>query len=240
MTLAILVLTEDTGGESVATFRALLRRLVNFYDERGQPALEIRPGDRQTYPRVASNLWRAKNERSYEEIRTLCRGIATALALGNVVLFHTDADSTWAAYDGRVTREFDEKIRRLTKYWLSDIETREGRAEGWADIRIQRLIHVVPTWSIEAWTYQATGKARELCRAEYGGRDVAKFDEWEFDRAALDEVEKPKDKICLKNRHNADLASAVPAADVVAVGKSFAHFVGSLRALSELAARMLV
>jgi hypothetical protein len=240
MPLEILVLTEDTGAESVATFRKLLPRLVSLYDDRGQLVVDIRPGDKDAFPRVGSNLWRAKNERSYEELTKLCKAIANRLAQGDVVLFHTDADATWSTRDGRLAREFDEKIRQPTGRWLSDTEARQRRPTGWAATRLERLIHVVPTWSIEAWTYQATGKAKELCRTQYGGRDVAKFDAWESDRTLLDEVEKPKDNVCLKNKHNTELAAEVPAPEVVASGKSLARFVSQLRALSELAERMRI
>ena len=238
MATQILVLTEDTGREAVPTFRALLKRLVHFYDDMGQLTVTVRPGQEREYPRVGSNFWRENGERAANDRRLLCKTIATNLALGEVVLFHTDADATWATQHERLSQDFDAKIRRPVRQWLNDAGARNGRDPAWAQACEKRLIHVVPTWSIEAWTYQATGKALELCGTQYGGRDAAKFRIWEGDRAQLDEVAKPKDHVCLSNKHNAKLAAAVPVAEVFALGKSFTRFVQTLRELSEFSDRM--
>jgi hypothetical protein len=50
---------------------------------------------------------------------------------------------------------------------------------------------------------------------------------------ALDELEKPKDAVCLWSDHNQDLASKnFPAKDVYGVGTSFKEFVDSLRVVA--------
>lgn len=238
MAIQVLVLSEDTGRDAVATFKALLKRAVNVYDETGREVVVVRPGEAEEYPRVGSNFWRENSERSADGRRRLCKGIADALARGEVVLFHTDADATWKTQNERLSKDFDDKIRRPARRLLDDVERRNKPGAGWAEARLKRLIHVVPTWSVEAWTYQATHKAIELCETQYGGRDVALFTSWEIDRASLDEVAKPKGRTCLGNKHNAELGAAIPAAEVFALGKSFARFVESLRVLAELSDRM--
>ena len=94
---------------------------------------------------------------------------------------------------------------------------------------------VVPFYSIEAWLFQHTEVAVRLCREKYKGRDVGKFEAWQRDRAALDDVEKPKEAVCLLSAHNLECAgSGYPAQEVFDAGRSYAACVERLRACVEL------
>jgi hypothetical protein len=117
----------------------------------------------------------------------------------------------------------------------------DGRAatpqelEARAKQRMSRLKQVVPFYSIEAWLFQNTQEAIRLCQEHHGGRDAARFQQWEQDRAALDEVLKPKAEVCLGAKHNLELASnGFPAREARAAGKSFAAIIQALCQDAEL------
>jgi hypothetical protein len=68
------------------------------------------------------------------------------------------------------------------------------------------------------------------------GKDVDRFEEWEANRPLLDELEKPKVEVCLRDMHNLELAQeSFPAEHVFEVGKSFTEAVETLRSCPALA-----
>lgn len=89
--------------------------------------------------------------------------------------------------------------------------------------RLDRICAVTPFYSIEAWLYQNTTCARELC--ERGcGRHLELIERWERDRGLLDELTRPKQALCIGGRENAELAEGFTAALADALyelGKSF-------------------
>ncbi len=61
------------------------------------------------------------------------------------------------------------------------------------------------------------------------------IDEWEANRGALDEISKPKEVFCLKDRCNHELAShGFPHEQAFAVGKSYAETVMGLLECADL------
>ena len=100
---------------------------------------------------------------------------------------------------------------------------------------MERLKQAVPYYSIEAWLFQNTSEAIQLCETHYSGRDAEQFRAWEQDRPALDEVVKPKESVCLGAKHNLALASkSFPARQVRGTGKSFAAVIQALSQDAEL------
>ncbi len=67
----------------------------------------------------------------------------------------------------------------------------------------------MPFYSVESWTYQATDRAGELCRESRCGAHVDTFQSWAANRAALDDVSKPKECCCLEDRYNDHLGDKV-------------------------------
>jgi hypothetical protein len=95
----------------------------------------------------------------------------------------------------------------------------------------------MPFYSIEAWLFQHTTVAIRLCREKYQSHDVGVFETWRQDRAALDDVEKPKEAVCLKSVHNLELAgSGYPAQEVFDAGRSYRECVLRLQTSTELKA----
>ena len=75
---------------------------------------------------------------------------------------------------------------------------------------------------MEAWLYQNTEMAKEMCRMYHQGHSVKNFDNWKSNRGALDEIEQIKDNVCLKNGFNLELSGeGYPAQAVYDVKKSF-------------------
>lgn len=98
---------------------------------------------------------------------------------------------------------------------------------------------MMPYYTIEAWLYQNTDVAIRLCQERYQGRDVQKFQEWQRDRARLDEEKKEGLAVCLEKRHNLDLASSgYPAHEVHGAHASFHAVVEALRASAPLRAAL--
>lgn len=97
------------------------------------------------------------------------------------------------------------------------------------DRLLTRLRLVMPYYSIEAWLYQHTLKAQKLCESRCGGAHVAAIQSWRKDRGLLDEIDKPKDTLCLGSSDNVLLAGGGwPGDEVAAAMKSFSSFVDSL------------
>ncbi|MEM9453534.1 MAG: hypothetical protein AAGF11_05095 [Myxococcota bacterium] len=76
------------------------------------------------------------------------------------------------------------------------------------DARLRRICPITPYYSIEAWLYQNLDLVRDACRRRCG-RHFALIDEWENDRALLEEVIKPKEQLCVGSTMNEELAKAL-------------------------------
>ena len=114
-----------------------------------------------------------------------------------------------------------------------------GLPEEACQAALARLVLVMPFWSIEAWCYQNTDVAIRLCHEHHSGADVSLFQRWQQDRTALDDVPKPKDTACLRDRHNRELSSqGFPADDVYLAGTSFAAAVDALASIPDLRAAL--
>lgn len=230
MTLSILLLTEDTGSEGVLCINRILSRLLRCFDYQGTPLVTFEPGDAAGFPNAGGNRWKSNSERDADSTRRLCAGIATRLALGDLVVFHYDADVTWSKQKSSDNvSTFARKIRNAVVQQLTAAAQRANRPEEWISTCSAALIELVPHYSIESWTYQATEAGTKLCAQLGAVNDAKRFELWSSDRGLLDEISQPKELTCLKNSHNVELASSIPFDEVIRVGKSLAVFAGVLR-----------
>ena len=138
------------------------------------------------------------------------------------VVFHVDGDMKWSERaQSENFEKFEKKIRGKVQEYISYRLAQSGKT-GDVDSRILRLQLMMPFYSIESWLYQNTSTAIRICREKYQGKDIKQYKEWEKDPSLLDEVEKVKGVVCLKSRHNRELATeGFPANKVYAVRKSF-------------------
>lgn len=227
------VYSEDGNAEGLSI---LVGRLLQRYDEGSrQELVTVRVSP--PHPVLRGNQW--KDGKRHAERLTLAREIAGRIRQGEVVVFHYDGDSSWSLRgSGPVTAsQFDKELRVRVAQLLNaparPIAGARPLYEGATPL--SRLIECVPYYSIEAWFYQATDRACELCKLHHGGKDVERFTEWSRNRAAVDEVPRLKQETCLTASYNDKLAPHVPVREVLAIGKSLAAFRDALAACAELA-----
>ena len=234
---SLLVLTEDSGDDGHATIVAVMKRMLQLLVPDCQTQMiGFEPKDEQAQRAVQGTGWKSSDPRHQADLTTAWRTIATKLGRENgFVFFHIDGDRKWTQYaSSENVKKFDaivvSRVDRVLRALM-------GCTEDDAKMRLRRLIPIVPFYSIEAWLYQHTDVAIRLCMKYHKGRHVGQFKEWRQDRAALDEVEKPKESVCLKSAHNLECAgSGYPAQEVLAAGCSYAACVRRLEACAELKA----
>jgi hypothetical protein len=154
-------------------------------------------------------------------LRDLVRFVAERLSSGTptFVVWHFDGDVPWSQRVESVNvRRFEEVIQTRVRRILSTTQRPVG---------IDHLLRMVPFYSVEAWLFQ---NFRKLERMELDGSDRARVSAWRERREGLDEISKVKESLSIRDRRNAELAKGWPAADVEAVGASFAATMRDWRA----------
>ncbi len=230
--LSILGLTEDSSKQAQPALRALIKKTLGLVDPHTRTqtgVLELMPPDDATAQASHPQHWRSTKAAGEPHKRRLRRALATQLGADNgFVFFHVDADTPWSARTTEPRDTFEREVATGVRQLLGT------RASA-----MSRLLLVVPHAALEAWLYQNTATAIQLCDQHYRGEDTSKFAAWAADRALLDEVEGVKHTTCLTNQHNQALAeTAFPAREVEAVGKSYAAFVAECRRCAELVAAL--
>ena len=234
-TLSVLVLTEDSSPSAHDTLVPLARKLLQLVDRHTRSNhVYFEPAEREAALAVRSNLWRSweaphpTNDRS---IRILRRTLATKVLEEDApgyVLFHFDGDCSWS------DRESSENARRLQAFerfvegLRSIIEEHVAKHRLPLDAleidrRLRRVCAVVPFYSIESWLYQNTKRARELCQQRCG-KHVELIEQWQHDRALLDDIVKPKKQLCIGSEENHELAKTLThqvANELYELGQSF-------------------
>lgn len=233
----ILLLSEDGSEHARPTLEALVKKMLRLVDAQCRTnELRFEPPDEASVAIVRGNLWKSTNRKDEIKIRALRRMLATRLAENppGFVLFHIDGDCRWSE------RALSENRAKFDKMIADKVrEVLEHEQPAWTNDELDRcmarLIVLVPFYSIEAWVYQNIKRARKLCGDHHGGRHSQQFDDWERDRAAIDEIVKPKEEACLKSNHNRDLAeNAFPHEDAYKAGASFRGTVEALAACDDL------
>lgn len=231
-TCSVVLFSEDSSKDAIPTVRALFLELLRLAVDGHVDTRRIRflpPDDLAAEKASKSSYW--KGRRNSAERVKLIREIATRLMQGSFVVFHLDADMGWrqfSASGGALPEEM--RLRDQVRLTLE-----RGRGELSIDEAIGGLIFLIPCHEIEAWTYQNTREAAEICRAEHGGRCLRVFGGWSECRTLIDEIEDLHDRVCLGKRHNLRLAmNRYPSRDVMYAGTSFANAVAKVRGCSRL------
>jgi hypothetical protein len=233
----VLLLSEDGSEDARPTLIALAKKMMQLVDGQCQTnALRFDPPDDATVATARGNLWKSTNPKDEQKIRALRRMLATRLVEepSGFVLFHIDGDRPWSEHALSENRaKFDaiivDKVREVLVH----------KQPGWTSVELDRcmsrLIVLIPFYSIEAWVYQNTTRGRALCSRHHGERHLQQFDDWERDRAAIDEIVKPKKVGCLKSKFNRDLAeSTFPHQAAYDARTSFHDTVEALAACDDL------
>jgi hypothetical protein len=244
----ILLLPEDTSRGSEKTLEHLVSKSLRLLDSAcPTEQINFEPATEEAKEIANAPGWRDQTPKNAEKLRRVLAAIATRISQpGNYAIFHFDGDTTWSNRTGSKEREqFESKVLQKIKEILrTPPKKRTARREPnppqepqEIERNFARLLPMVPFYSIESWLYQNTLEALKICdSAKYkeNERESArqKFEAWAKDRSSLDELEKPKDKVCLWSNHNQTLASqSFPTREVYDVGKSFKAFVDSLHTI---------
>jgi hypothetical protein len=245
--LSVLLLTEDGSPRADEVLRLLLVKLLGHLAPGAvtrDDATWWEPASADARDIVQANSW--KNPRRRDRIRFLQYIAAKLTQEQGFVFFHVDGDR---AYGERATSEnlqkFETLIREPVKIILErpPAQRRERRRlasdSSAGDIRHQldKLILLMPFYSIETWLFQNTDVASRLCpgtpRCRHGCAE--KLAAWRRERGALDEVIRPKLELCLGARHNIALVKErYPLDEVLEAKKSLHDALDALRSCSAL------
>lgn len=187
---------------------------------------------------MRANRWREHrpNAPSAENLRLLLRSIATHIARStHFCSFHYDGDTTWerradSASDAQFEAIVGARLRQTLTQWLDSTHVAAEERDQRVARMLERLLPIVPHYSIEAWLFQNTDELRVACQRSGAQANVvaecaARCDAWSEDRSLLDEVAKVKESVCAKDTANEALATTLSNqtfAAVVEAGKSLA------------------
>jgi hypothetical protein len=235
--VSILVLTEDSGKHAHDTIAALCKKMLQLVEPGCQTQrIAFEPAKENARRVVNANQW--KSGKKHRDRVALVQTIATKIGEQNgFVFFHVDGDCVWSKRESSENFEkFESLIIRSVRALLLDRDVRrKPQVPPDVESQLARLRLIMPFYSVEAWLYQNIDVAIALCHAHHGGKDADRFARWREHRHELDELERPKDELCLQDRHNKELAErAYPAPAVYEAGRSFATAVESLRACDAL------
>lgn len=231
--VAFLLISEDRSDDALDILETLAKGMLRDVCSGCSTApsrMRFDPVQGEARKAAIANRMASRKERSRQERVTLRRAIATTLASPRgFVLYHMDADVVWAkrkesAAPARFAKWVELPVRQLL------IDKKQDAEE-----LLTKLLLVCPFYSIESWLYQNGRVAKRLCVGKCGGKHSERIGEWEANRRLLDEVDRPKEAICLGDEYNGRLArDAFPFRDVIGAGKSLAATVGRMKGCKEL------
>ncbi len=231
--LRVIILTEDSGGQGHDVLAAVAKKLFTYLVPgfQTQPAVVqmVRPDD-GVRDLIRANAWEGR--KNHHRRVDLVKKLATDLVEGDLprlVLWHVDGDTAWsqrrtASRVANWQTQIEAPVRAQLLRHFGD-EVKVGQL-------MERLILVVPYYSIESWLYQNLDECERIAVDFPGDRSALKrqLQAWRSDRAALDEVTQLKDRCRLGDEFNKPLAEkGWPIREVVAVGASFAALVEALQ-----------
>lgn len=220
MNLRVVVVSEDSGGDAVGT----LERLVKYALQATWPGMDTRriefvPLSEFARKALCGDQWRARKPGrdlilARRELRDVLLGEA------DVVVFHADADTVWNERH-RCPRAADFR-RHIVAPLVQVVPEVEERIVLW-----------LPTWEIEAWTYQNTAVAAAIVeRRELASPAAATLELWRSQRTALDDLPKPASAVALHKQFNRELTeSGWPWREVYSAQRSFAAAADALSRL---------
>jgi hypothetical protein len=229
---SVLVLTEDGSARASETIERLVKKLFRHLDPRCEThRIHFEPGDEDARTVLTANQFKNPQHRY---LRLLYGYIATQLANPDrFVVHHVDADRKWSER----ARKPSENAAAIERDILAHVRALL-RGKKFSDAEIDRLMaryfSLVPYWELEAWLYQNTERALQLCRHAADCRCPELLATWRADRALLDDVAHPSDQLCLGKRHNDDLLTGYPTADVIAANTSLAAAIEPMLACDAL------
>ena len=224
-----LIFTEDTGQKSFDVVEGLVRKIFYLLGEGAAVELvRIEPGEERARRAMGFNGYQSTTPRDDHRRIDLAAAIVTQFLrvdMPRFVIVHVDGDRRWSERGTtpgglcELQEIFERNIVRRVKEGLRQ----KGRPE-----LIERLLYLIPFWSIEAWLYQNSAELQRLCRRDprRHSRDAELLETWREEPSLLDEAERPKDRaLTFQDGYNADLIETFPGRKVYDLDLSFAYCV---------------
>jgi hypothetical protein len=255
--IAVLLLTEDSAKDAPQVLEKLVRAALKLVVARPGPAeILFTPPPEQAAWWMHGNLWRSEGNlpkaqvgQRNRHLRDLTQSIATHLLLRErlgVVCFHYDGDAAWS---GRPTSPTTLQFARIIRTRVRDLLT--NPASGQASLHgrqpvpglrgtelgaaCDRLVEVVPYYSIEAWLYQNLDEADRIAATPPESISLQEqLASWRADRHQIERVLQIKKNCGLHDRHNLALATNWTARMALPHGRSFRWFLWDLARSREL------
>ncbi len=226
--LSVLLFTEDTGADAHATVATVSRKLLYLLQPRLDASrVNFPPESAAARAGMAFNTYKSRSPRDEHKKVDLARAIARHLLtddLSTLVIVHIDADRRWSDREDEHgcdnLRCFRKEIVRRVAEILRDRQD-----------RLDRLLFLLPFWSIESWLFSNCPEALRICE-EFHPRyaaAVADFERWHVTPGAIDDIQQPKDRIAFGSKYNVRLATGLSARRLDELGLSFAHAVAAAR-----------
>jgi hypothetical protein len=233
--LSFLVLTEDTGKNADEVPRRFLAMLLNQVSPGRITSNDQRswePATPEAREVAGFNAWTSPRR----DLVIFRQHIATRLSREHgFVIWHIDGDVPYTnSEEFDKGSKFEQRIRqpvRALLEWKLKLSSEE------ANWLLEKLLLLVPYYSIEAWCFQHTELAATYCKCR---KDChAKLASWAADRGQLDEIQQPKQELCFQSKYNAELAGpGYPLQAVLATEKSLHDALKTLRDCEPLVAAL--
>ena len=233
--ISIVVLPEDSSSQACEVLQQLVAKMLYLIDPAAplydRQRVRLEPSSAGARQAFRGNGWHslAQRQKRVDVLQYIQSQLKRPDVEGFVVA-HVDGDRPYGqSAEGTQSpnqQRFDQLLAAPLRAALKD---HPGLLE--------RVVLVVPFYSVEAWLYQNTAVALALYEQHHRSHthDKQQFKKWQQDPAALDELVKPKEAVAIGDRWNRELASEqFPAQRVYAVGKSFHKSVERLRACKPL------
>jgi len=246
----IFVLTEDTNKDARETVEALVKKMLPLVVPhcRVHDRVAFMPTEAREQEAMHGEAWKSEKQCNREARVRLQRYIATRLCEPRTfVVFHVDGDKPWEERAESVNAEkfktFVEKIVQAAGAGQRSVQRsrRNPSPETTSapEPELDKLIRLMPFYTLEAWLYQNLQGIVEICRREHAGKHADAVREWENKRHELDEIVKPADYFCVSKMHNHELASrGFPAQKAYEVQKSFFESVELMKSCPKFVAAL--
>ena len=221
--MRVFLITEDAARGAHDVVRRLCRATLSLVDEDADlQQIEWVQLPSVLRPAASPSAWATRGDQQ-ENLRDLVARVAEELLRGQhvFVVWHFDGDQPWSTGRRDNEERFEAVIRRRVRHHLSSTSM----------LALERLLTLVPYYSIEAWLFQNSAKLRD----ELPEADQLTVARWQESPHILDDLLKVKDCLGVRDRRNAELARGWPARQVYGVGRSFAAVVERWRASEHLA-----
>nr|AGC71835.1 hypothetical protein [uncultured bacterium A1Q1_fos_1807] len=237
--VSISILTEDSGQDAYEVVHSLFRSMLKLIDAQlplyDRSRISIQPSTDPERQAMRGNIWQAHKSREARILiqRYIERQVRRHDAIGFVII-HVDGDRPYhqskAGTESHNQQRLENDIISKVRISLQDQPS-----------LLERIMIIVPFYSIESWLYQNTREALRLLDLHYRSHDGDRrqFQHWQNNRHELDEVSRPKELVSIHARFNRELACQnFPAQQVYDVEKSFHKSVERLRACRALIAAL--